>query len=100
MLHDVPRPAARQLSFVMSARFPHLRDMTQPEIAGFDIDCALPNVMLNIRVCDLVLRSHVVERELIRFLCCTQKCGRVMRNEACLPTLCKILARVPNDVFV
>src|SRR6476620_4069722 len=55
VLHHMPCAAARQLGFVVPTRFPHSRDMMQPEVSCFDIDCALPDVMLNIRVCHFVL---------------------------------------------
>ena len=100
VLNDVPGTTARQLRLVVPAGLPHMSNVPQPKISGFNIDCALPDVVLNVGIRHLVLRSYVVEREFIGPFCRPQKCRRIMRNETCLPVLGEILARTSYDVVI
>jgi len=49
----------------MSARFPHARHMLQPEVAGLNVNGALCDVVLNIGIGSLVLRSDVFKGEFV-----------------------------------
>src|SRR5689334_2695576 len=72
--------------------------MPQPEVRRLHVDGHLRNVMLNIRIADLVLGSDVFEGEVIRGLGRAQKGGGVMWNEAGLPTFLEILPRIAYQV--
>src|ERR1044071_938606 len=100
MLHNLPPAAARRLGLVMPACLPHLSHVLQPQITCLNIDCALANVVLNVRISHFVLRLYVIQRKLISSLGCSQKRGCIMRDEASLPAFGQILARMPDDVFV
>ena len=84
----------------MSPRIPQVSDVLQPKVSGFNIDCALPYVVLNIGVRHLVLRSYIVEREFIGAFRGPQKRGRIMRDETRLPAFCEILAWRSYDVII
>ena len=91
MFDDMAGTTPSELGFGVPARIPLVSDMLQPEVCGFYIDCALPNVVLNIRVVTLSLGCDVTQGELIGCFCCSQKCRRVMGYETGLPTIEQIL---------
>src|SRR5215470_5176960 len=55
MFHGMAGTAAGEAGFVILPGLPHARDVLQPQISGLNVDCALPDVMLNIRVSALAL---------------------------------------------
>ena len=55
VFHRMPGAATGQAGFVIAPRFPHARDVPQPQISGLGVNCALRDVMLNVRVSGFVL---------------------------------------------
>ena len=55
MLHAVASAAASQTGFVIVPRLPHAGDVLQPQISGLNVDGALRDVMLNVRIGALAL---------------------------------------------
>src|SRR5215475_7005752 len=83
MFDCVASTAAGQLRICMLSCFPEIGYVAQPQISGFHIDGALPNVVLNIGVCCLVLRSYVFKRKFIGSFCRSHEGGGIVRNETC-----------------
>src|SRR5437773_7525890 len=63
MLDYVASAAASKLRLDVLSCFPQVSHMSQPQVSGFDIDGALPNVVLNVGICRLVLGSNVFKRK-------------------------------------
>jgi hypothetical protein len=59
--------------------------VAQPEVRGLDVDGHLRDVVLDVRVGDLVLRDDVFEREVVGGLRGAQERRRVVGDEAGLP---------------
>src|SRR5262249_45211675 len=55
MLHAVASAATSHAGFVIARRLPHAGDMLQPQISGLNVDSALRDVMLNVRIGALAL---------------------------------------------
>src|SRR5215831_15804846 len=100
MLDDMTGTAAGKPRFIMPAGLPQVSHVPQPQVAGFDIDGALSNVMLNVWICHLVLRPYIFETKLIGRFRSSKERGRIMRNETHLPAVRKILPRLSNHVFI
>src|SRR5688572_13576123 len=58
----------------------------------------LTDVMLDIRILDLVLRGYVLHRVVERGFRCSEKRRGIMRNKTGLPPFLQILAGITNDV--
>src|SRR5437764_54557 len=56
--------------------------------------------MLNVRVIDLLLRADVFNRVLVSRFGGAEERGCVMRDEARLPSLLHVLARITDDVVI
>src|SRR5947207_7331499 len=66
MLDHVTGAAAGKLRLDVLSGFPQVSHMPQPQVSGFNIDGALPNVVLNVGICRFVLGSYVFKRKFIR----------------------------------
>jgi len=55
MLDDVPRATACELRFEIAPRFPQPRHVTKPKMRRLNIHRHLTDVMLHIRILNLVL---------------------------------------------
>src|SRR6185369_16897348 len=60
----------------------------------------LPDVMLNIRIRDLVLGGHILESVVVGSLGRAQEGGGIMRDETGLPPFLQILTRVSNQIAI
>src|SRR6187549_3471363 len=67
---------------------------------AFDIYGHLPEVVLYVRIVNLVLCSDVVKSVVVGCFCGAQKRGGVVWNETRLPAFLEILARVADEIFV
>src|ERR1700682_2196403 len=99
VFNHVTSTAPSDLRLIMTPCLPHARHVLQPEISCFDINCALGNVMLDVWVCCFVLRSHVLKRKLISCFSGPQESRSVMGDEAGLPSIRQVLARVADQIL-
>src|SRR5437763_16793961 len=60
VLDHVTSAAAGELRLIVLACFPQMGHMSQPQVSGFNIDCALSNVMLNVRICCFILGPYIL----------------------------------------
>src|SRR5262249_17356841 len=100
MFDDVSRATAGDLRFEIPPRFPKSRDVSQPQVSCLDIHRHLPDVMLHVRIVDLVLRGDVVERVIVSGFSGAEESRSVMRNEARLPAFLEILSRITDEIVV
>src|ERR1043166_2418217 len=99
MFNYVSRPAAGELRLVVLFRFPETGHMSQPEVRGLHVYRHLTDVMLNVRVIDLLLRGDIFKRVFVSGFSRSQESGCIVGNEAGLPPLLHILAWITNDVL-
>src|SRR5437588_8858217 len=87
MLNHMTSTAAGNLRFIVPTCLPQSGDVPQPEVRRLHINRHLTDVMLNIRVVNLVLRGDVLQGVVVSGLGSAQKRSRIVRNEASLPSL-------------
>ena len=82
------------------AAFPHGGDVAEPEVHGLHVHGHLGHVVQDVRIVGLVLRAEVVDARTVGRLGRAEERGRVVRDEASLPAVAKILARRADEVLL
>src|SRR5258708_24944060 len=100
MLDDMTSAAARKPGLVVPPCLPQIGDVAQPEMTGFNVDGALPDMVLDVRVGHLLLGLYIFEGKIGGCFRRPEKGRRVIPNKTRLPAVGEILAGPPNDVFI
>src|SRR5260370_42658870 len=100
VLDDMTRAAARELSFLISSRFPKPGNVSEPQVTCLDVHGHLANVMLDVRIVNLILALQILDRIFECGFGSAQEGCRVMVNETGLQSFFDVLPGITNEIIV